>query len=346
MGKIKIFIDTNILLALYGVGSDDLNQFKQLLDMMEDSIEVVLPDQVKNEFYRNRDTVLDHIISKLEKFPNSYPTILRENTDFKDIQKDIKELKGKYDGIIKATKEASAAETLAADITIKEIFNKSTWFKTTAIITERAKTRMDIGNPPGKGKSYGDAINWEVLLENISDGNDLFFITGDKDYLSKLDSEKFSSYLLTEWRNKKNSEIKYFKSLNALLNSTDLQVELQKNENKSAPEISEIISKIDLGSSKDKKNNGEQDELVQKLRDSINFATTHSIIQNLSSFHEWTDDQLVTLAEALVFNSQINFIISDSDVLNFYKSLNLVNVLFSADNFDIVSKAMDIIEEA
>lgn len=346
MGKIKIFIDTNILLALYGVGTDDLKQFEQLLGMMEDSIEVVLPEQVKNEFYRNRDTVLNRIISNLEKFPNSYPTILRENKDFKAIQQDIKNLKAKYDGIIKSTKEAAASETLAADLTIKEIFKKSTWLKTTESITEKAKSRMDIGNPPGKGQSYGDAINWETLLENLSEKIDLFFITGDKDYSSELDSGKFSSYLLTEWKNKKNSEIKYFRSLNALLNSKDLQTELQNNENKSAPEISEIISKIDMGSSKNKINDNKQDELVEKLRNSLNFATTHSIIQELSQFHEWTDNQLVVLSEALVFNSQINFIISDPDVLSFYKSLNLLNVLFSVDNFDIVSKAMDIIDEA
>ena len=33
----------------------------------------------------------------------------------------------------------------------------------------KGKLRYDIENPTGKKNSYGDAMNWECLLENIPD---------------------------------------------------------------------------------------------------------------------------------------------------------------------------------
>lgn len=346
MGKIQIFIDTNVLLALYGVGSDDLKQFQNLLELMEDSIQVVLPEQVKNEFYRNRDSVLSNIISKLEKFPNRYPTILRENDDFKDIQRTIKELKTKYDKIVKETEQASANETLVADNTIREIFDKCTWFEATNSIIEKAKKRMDIGNPPGKDDSYGDAINWETLIEALPNNVDLFFVSKDNDYSSMLDKQKFNSYLATEWSNKKDSKIKYFRDLNALLQSEDLKAQLAQSDNESSSQISEIISTIDLDANTSSSTDPEQEELIKKLRASRNFITTHSIIEKLSGYDNWTPNQLVQLSEALCYNSQVNMIIEDDDVLEFYKSLNLLNILFEVDDFDIVSRAIDLISAA
>lgn len=47
--------------------------------------------------------------------------------------------------------------------------------------------------------SYGDAVNWECLLENIPDGEDLYFISDDKDYYSEFCKDKFNIYLTTEW---------------------------------------------------------------------------------------------------------------------------------------------------
>ena len=68
-------------------------------------------------------------------------------------------------------------------------------------------TRFRLGNPPGKNKSYGDAIIWETLLQDFLNEKELHFVGLDKDFVSKLDKNKFSEYLLNEWKEKKKSKI-------------------------------------------------------------------------------------------------------------------------------------------
>lgn len=69
---------------------------------------------------------------------------------------------------------------------------------------EKARLRSELGNPPGKKGSIGDAINWELLLENIPQKTDLYFVSEDGDFASKIDASNFSDFLNDEWIYKKN----------------------------------------------------------------------------------------------------------------------------------------------
>ena len=60
-----------------------------------------------------------------------------------------------------------------------------------------------MGNPPGKDNKYGDAVNWECLLDNVPNGEDLYFISADKDYRSLIHHENMNPFLIKEWKIKK-----------------------------------------------------------------------------------------------------------------------------------------------
>ena len=79
-----------------------------------------------------------------------------------------------------------------------------------------------------------------------------------------------------------------------------------------------IISGINLNS---RKSVSEIDELIASLSQSGNFATTHSIIGRLSKFNDFSDSQVELLAQIMIDNSQVNWLIDDDDVNFFYTRL-------------------------
>ncbi|MBU8904257.1 PIN domain-containing protein [Lactococcus cremoris] len=338
MKKTIIFIDTNVLLSLYDIGSDNLQKFEELLKLMENNIQVILPEQIKNEFYRNRENRLNQILTKLENFPTTYPNIIRDNSKFNEISKKINDVKKEYETLKKETKKAAADESLKADKVIKQIFEKTTWLKVNDTVIKNAKRRFDTGNPPGKKGSYGDAINWETLLTEVEQKNDLFFVSGDNDYSSQLDRDNINSYLKVEWKNKKSSNILYFRSLDKLLKDNTFSTAIS-NGNQNKEEITTLIADIDLENTFEQ----EKDELIQELQRSKNFAKTHTIINRLEKFSEWNLEQMEGLAEALINNSQVNYIISDDDVLNFYSKINFYDILFESPKTDIILAAENLI---
>ena len=103
--------------------------------------------------------------------------------------------------------------TLKADKIIQELFKNGTEISSDEEIIAKARIRIELGNPPGKHGSLGDAINWEALLQQIPDGAPLHFITDDRDYISSLDENKLKGFLIHEWAEGKNSELHYYKRL-------------------------------------------------------------------------------------------------------------------------------------
>ena len=185
--------------------------------------------------------------------------------------------------------------TTPADKVIMALFGSVTIVENDSDTIEKAITRHLLGNPPGKKDSYGDAINWELLLKVIPENEDLYFISSDNDYASKLDKSKMNSYLLIEWRNEKNAKVVFYKSVVDFLKEHFKDIELKTEK--------------------------EKEDLIEGLLQSSNFATTHTIISELNKYSGWTDNQVSELCRAALNNSQVNRIIFDSDVLHFYYCL-------------------------
>lgn len=80
------------------------------------------------------------------------------------------------------------------------------------------------------------------------------------------------------------------------------------------------------------------DGLISALEQSGNFATTHSIIRKLSNMHQHQSDfskeQIELLAKILNQNSQVNWIITDEDVSEFYLDI-LSETTYTGSNHDV-----------
>ena len=168
-----------------------------------------------------------------------------------------------------------------------------------------AEIRYRAGNPPGKDNKLGDAINWECLMATVPNGEDLFFISADRDYSSVIDDSKFNLFLREEWHQNKGSNIIFFKSLVSFLKAHFKDIQLQAEQ--------------------------EKDDLIIALSQSRCFATTHAVIKQLSAYSDWSKRQIEDLFSAAIGNYQVLWILTDEDVAGFYNEL-LSNVkVFTED---------------
>ena len=64
-------------------------------------------------------------------------------------------------------------------------------------------------------------------------------------------------------------------------------------------------------------------DLIMSLEDSHSFAQTHKVIAELAAVSDWTIDEKEALFSAAISNSQVHYILSDSDVKEFFATLLL-----------------------
>ena len=294
--KVKnLFIDANIWLSLFHYTNDDLEQFMKLKELLGTEIKVFVPEQIYNEVYRNRENKIKDALNKFEKFDLSFPVFIKNYEEYSDFHKLYSELKDKHKEWMKKIKKDIIAQSSPADIALQDFFGSVDLIPTSHEIIQRAVLRFDIGNPPGKDRKYGDAINWETLLENVPEGEDLFFVSADKDYASIYDDKCFHPFLAQEWGKKKKSNLFFFKSLADFLKKHVKDIELRAET--------------------------EKDELIEELSTSGSFKTTHRIIEELSNYSDWTEAQIRDMCLAAINNDQILWILEDDDVFAFYDDI-------------------------
>ena len=145
---------------------------------------------------------------------------------------------------------------------IEDLFDKAKNIETKEDLLDRARTRMSIGNPPGKQGSLGDAINWEALLVEVPNGEDLYLVADDRDYFSVLDENKPKEFLVREWRKKKHSSVHFYRRI-ALF-------------------FAEYYPDIKLASELEK------EVAVQQLVGSKSFVSTHRAVAKLSKYENFS----------------------------------------------------------
>ena len=292
---ISVFIDANIWLSLYDFSSDDLEQFRKLGDMIDTDVEILFTEQVRDEVYRNRENKIKDVLVKFEKFTLQIPNICKGYEEYDDFKNRIRDLSEKHALLLRKIKQDAKEGTLHADKVINSIFERIKPLGCTAENIEHAKQRYDKGNPPGKDGKYGDAINWEILLELAPKGEDLFFVSADKDYRSTLDDNSFNQFLYNEWKMKKESNLFFYRSLTDFINNHVSTIELKSENEKNAS--------------------------IEALRRSVSFAGTHRAISLLARYATWSPDQVVELCNIAEDNPQVRWIIDDDDVRAFFTSL-------------------------
>lgn len=309
----NLFIDSNIWLSLYHFSSDDLEQFGKLKELIGTDIRLFITQQVSDEVRRNREAKLSDAFKSFEVKPIKFPVFCKEydqysafNKDYKDIQRRYKEWMEEINGDIQR-------HSLPADKTIREFFELAGLIDCEAVV-HKAYIRYLGGNPPGKDNRYGDAINWECLLQAISNGEDLYFISADKDYCSQINSDMLNPFLLHEWESKKQSHIFFYKSLVTFLNEHFTNIKLRREQMKQ--------------------------DLINSLRASANFQRTHIIIAQMSKESGWNESQIEEICEIAENNSQVSWILADDDVFEFYKQL-LSNKKYQIQKDTAVSRVLE-----
>ncbi len=279
---INLCLDANVYLNFYHYSDKDLKSLEKLIDLIDDEdLNLLLTRQIIDEFNRNRDAKIKEALNIIKGYKLEFnaPKILNNYNEFSEIKKNINKVNKEIEKLIKRLNKDAINKQLHADKLIDKLFKSAKNISYTETNIEQAKLRSELGNPPGKKGSIGDAINWELLLENISEKIDLYLVSEDGDFASKIDSNRLSDFLNDEWVQKKKSKIYFYRSFNDM--------------------IKNIFTTIKL------KNEQLTEDLIENLENSYSFDKSRSILSQLNLLDNLTDLQLNRILEASYSNNQI-----------------------------------------
>lgn len=288
--SMHLFIDTNIYLKFYHFTSDELEELHKLIVLIDEGeIVLYLPVQVISEFLRNREVKLADALKIFggDKITSAFPAFSKDYEEYKIMKTAIKEYNESKNRLLTKIREEIEDRALKADHVTKELFEKAHNLDYGDYI-EAAKLRFDLGNPPGKDKSYGDAISWETLLGTVPKDKDLYFVSDDKDYFSEIDNKKFRGYLRDEWAEKKNSSVIYYKSISDFFKEKYPDIKL-------ATEL-------------------QKDLYINRLEESGSFRRARRNIHKLASMDNFTSNQINKIFDIACSNNQVFWIGDDEDI--------------------------------
>lgn len=303
----KVFIDTNIFLNFFDFSSEDLDELTKIAVLQTTKgIEIILTQQVLDEFRRNREQKIQNALKKFEEVDfSSFPQMIKPYPEYSDLQAKKREFQKIKKDILDKINSDKTTKSLKADTVIDQIFATVQLIKLSDGIYERARRRRSLGNPPGKkSDSIGDEVNWESLLAFTQTdeilaikqgGNDLHLITSDRDWASKFNPNVADPYLVDEWSRITGGELFLYKQLSDFTT-------------KHFPEI-DLVTET------------RKQQLINDLCGSFNYAESHSILDKLSREDAFNPAQVNAILDAYKNNNQIYWIIADDDVLDFLSQL-------------------------
>lgn len=251
-----------------------------------------LPAQTKDEFHRNRDSKIADGLKKFNdnKLNKIFPQMVKDYSEEYNLMRNaIKSFEKNKQIIVDKLRKDVVEQSLNADKIIQDLFKVATEIENTPELIEKAKNRYDLGNPPGKKGSYGDALNWESLLTKIEVFDNFFFISDDGDYFSEFDKNLFNSFLIKEWEEKMPlTDFKSYKSLSSFLKDNYPTITIESENRK--------------------------DELILELQSSGSFATSRSVLHKIAEYNDFSKKQLNDIFDASINNSQIYWIGDDEDI--------------------------------
>lgn len=316
--EMRLFIDTNILLSFYHLTSDDLVELEKLVKLIEDKeLTLIVTQQVIEETLRNRANKINEGLSEFKKTKIKFvfPAYCKDYPQYKEIQTTQKNIEKLHADLISQIDTDIKNNNLKADKLIEKLFSVCIKIPHNDDCYEAAKKRIELGNPPGKKGSMRDALNWESLLKKSPKNIDIHLITDDKDYICVLNTDELNNFMKNEWVKTKSSNIYFYRKLSEF--------------------FKEHFSDINLSTEEEK------DRYIEQLSSSSSFAETHNIIAKLETYENFTQKQAEDMSFALVSNPQINRIIGDSDVYNFYKKIDKKYFLVSEKWYEEFEKTME-----
>lgn len=310
---LHLFIDTNVYLRFFGFSTDELEELRKTKTAIASrDLKLWVTEQTRDEIRRNREGEVARSIKALAdlKASSGAPLIARQLPEFDDFQKARREFEGQVDLLVDQLTEQVTEHKLAADHVLDELLEGAGLVAVSDEILNAARRRVDLGHPPGKKGSLGDAVHWECLLAQVPDGQDLYLVTADSDFVSKLDQNRIAEFLADEWKKKKSARVRLYPRLSGFFQEEYPDIKL-------ATEL-------------------EQEARVRALVDSGGFAQTHRAISELSPYSDLTERQVRDLFRAALVNSQINWIAHDPDVNQFFRQMvDAHKNLFDAQDLEV-----------
>jgi hypothetical protein len=290
-----LFIDANIFLGFYEATSDSLLELEKLISVLKQKKRATLwlPDQVKREFWKNRDGSVASVLKEFSKLNGlgSIPRLVQEDPEFDELKKLSVQLESKKKDIVDRVRGEVAAEKTKADGWIRSLFALSEEIDTSGTIAQQAWERALRHTPPGKQDGLGDRLSWVALLAKLPPKSELHIISQDGDFAGELEREEIHPYLKCEWIKKNGGEVKLWRRASQFL----------------AAHFPEAKNAIEI----------ERTLLIERLENSANFATTHTVIADFSDLSHLSNPLATRLASAILANSQVHWIHDDSDVKKF-----------------------------
>jgi ElaB/YqjD/DUF883 family membrane-anchored ribosome-binding protein len=212
-----IFIDTNNYLDYYKMSEDTIISLKKLRDYLiknKGKVNLILPLQIEEEFYRRRNGIIKATLVRTKKLKEELDKLLAAHYK----QDEAKEIKSQLEKLYKEQKDYLLNDKSEINQVINALFKLSQKYKDDGDIFNKAYRRLVKGNPPGKHGSIGDAIAWEIIISNCCK-NDVYVISKDNDWADEIEDGQVKMFLLREWKKKSSKKIKLYKTIGAFLNA-------------------------------------------------------------------------------------------------------------------------------
>ena len=205
-----IFVDTCIFLDFYRARVKAGIDLLKHLSKVKDSL--ITTEQVRMEFKKNRQTVIIESHGGLSVPPQIQPpTFLYTARDSKQLTKDHKDwetrVRNLQKRLIRIMLQPTTDEVYKATQRIlshPSPYNLSPDNEANHSVTELARQRFQLGYPPRKNAdtSYGDAINWEWIVQCSRDsGKHVIIVSRDADYGIVRKTEGYiNDWLLEEFK--------------------------------------------------------------------------------------------------------------------------------------------------
>ncbi len=177
---------------------------KKLLDsILEIKSNIFINSQIVNEVNRNKLSITSKsLISHLKNLENIKPSNLPEhlemegitlknwNAQSKSLHQERKELQKGLEALIHKTLEEIMLSTDKVSATFNSLFKDALEASEPEI--QAARSRREVGNPPGKPNDpLGDQISWEQLLNYSRNSERIWIITNDSDYWTAFKDKRY-----------------------------------------------------------------------------------------------------------------------------------------------------------
>lgn len=286
----NVFLDANSYLGFYSLAQSDIDELSKLADLVElKKLALLLPTQVMDEVRRNRVKVVAERIKPLQesRLQVSIPQMLLGCNTATELQQRVAETQRVHSRLLNEMRNAAKNGAMPADVLIKRLFASASVLMDRQAV-DRANRRKALGSPPGKGNSLGDAVNWEILLTQAPNHEELCFVSADGDFSSALDVTTMDEYLLEEWERRKQSTINYYRDIKQFLDEKFPQIRL-------ASDVRKYF-------------------LIDALIQSQSFAESHAIVGELNHFASFSTDEALRLLSGALENNQVRWLARDADV--------------------------------